>query len=127
MIDINVNSKLLMRSVVSMNDKNILYIPVGKKTFNMEEGEKQRKESSKLLNELSNSVYEPDGVVTSPDELNVFLDEIDTEKIELSIYQSVTFADAEAAEALIQRISAPVIVWSIREPEIGGRLQLNSL
>ncbi|MBM7554454.1 sulfoquinovose isomerase [Thalassobacillus pellis] len=106
---------------------SILYMPIGRKTFNLETGEEQRKNSSILLKQLGWNVIEPEGIITSPEELSEFLDSIDSEKVIHSIYQSVTFADGEFVEILIKKIKAPVTVWSIREPSIGGRLHLNSL
>lgn len=110
-----------------MSEKNILYIPMGRKTFDLEEGERQRYESSKLLNRFSDSVNEPEAIITSTDDLNDFLKSINLKDIEVTVYQSVTFADAEGIDLIIEKVEAPVIVWSIREPAIGGRLKLNSL
>lgn len=110
-----------------MTGKNILYVPMGRKTFDLEEGEKQRAESSKLLKEFSDTVNEPEEIITSTDDLNEFLESIDLKEIEMTVYQSVTFADAEGIDLIIEKVKAPVIVWSIREPAVGGRLKLNSL
>lgn len=107
--------------------KNILYTPMGRKTFDLKEGEKRRTESSGLLNNMSSTVVEPEGIITSTDELGSFLSTIDKDDIDFIVYQSVTFADAEGIKYLIENVNAPVIVWSIREPEIGGWLHLNSL
>lgn len=110
-----------------MINKAVLYVPIGRKTFDLEAGEKQRKKSSDLLKNITEKVLEPNNIITSPDELDKFLDTIDREKVTTTIYQSVTFADAEAVEALIKKVKVPVIVWSVREPSVGGRLRLNSL
>ncbi|WJE15241.1 hypothetical protein QRD89_16180 [Halobacillus sp. ACCC02827] len=105
----------------------ILYVPIGRKTFDLEAGEIQRKNSSTMLNSLGVEVIEPEEIVTSPDELEDFLNGIEKDRIVASIYQSVTFADGEFVEVLIKQVQAPVMVWSIREPSINGRLRLNSL
>ncbi|WP_082235510.1 sulfoquinovose isomerase [Halobacillus massiliensis] len=105
----------------------VLYVPIGRKTFDLDAGEAQRKKSSTMLNSLGVEVIEPEEILTSPDELSDFLKGIDKENILTSIYQSVTFADGEFVEELIKQVEAPVMVWSIREPSINGRLRLNSL
>lgn len=110
-----------------MAEKNILYIPIGRPTFDIEKGEKQREEGSKLLSTVSKRVREPEGVITSTDDLEVFLNTVDHDDIDITVYQSVTFADAEGVKVLIDKVKAPVIVWSIREPGINGRLHLNTL
>ncbi|KGX92343.1 hypothetical protein N781_16430 [Pontibacillus halophilus JSM 076056 = DSM 19796] len=106
---------------------SILYVPIGRKTFDLEAGEVQRQKSSEVLNSLDVNVIEPDGILTSPDDLKHFLKAVQKDEIITTIYQSVTFADGEFVETLIREIEAPVIVWSIREPSINGRLRLNSL
>ncbi|WP_347862041.1 hypothetical protein U0355_02215 [Salimicrobium sp. PL1-032A] len=105
----------------------VLYLPIGRKTFDLEAGEIQRKKSSEMLNKLGVELIEPESTITSPDQLKEFLKTVNTEEVVTSIYQSVTFADGEFVESLINEVSAPVIVWSIREPSINGRLRLNSL
>ncbi|MYL20869.1 hypothetical protein GLW04_13280 [Halobacillus litoralis] len=105
----------------------VLYLPIGRKTFDLEAGEIQREKSSEMLNDLGIEVIEPEGILTSPDDLNDFLKAIPADEVGVSIYQSVTFADGEFVETLIKQVQAPVMVWSIREPSINGRLRLNSL
>ena len=104
----------------------VLYVPIGRKTFDLEAGELQRQKSSEMLHDLGVEVIEPEGILTSPNELDEFLKTVKSENVLTTIYQSVTFADGEFVEALIKEVQAPVIVWSIREPSINGRLRLNS-
>ena len=110
-----------------MPKTSILYVPIGRKTFDLEAGELQRKKSSEFLHSVTANVIEPEEIITSPEDLEVFLENVNSEDIVASIYQSVTFADGEFIEALIKKVEAPVIVWSVREPSVGGRLRLNSL
>ena len=105
----------------------VLYLPIGRKTFDLEAGEVQRKKSSEMLSKLGIELIEPESTITSPDQLKDFLKTVNTEEVVTSIYQSVTFADGEFVETLINEVNAPVVVWSIREPSINGRLRLNSL
>ena len=108
-----------------MPKTSILYVPIGRKTFDLEAGEVQRKKSSEFLHSVTENVIEPEGIITSPEDLETFLDTVNSEEIIASIYQSVTFADGEFVEALIKKVDdAPVIVWSVREPSVGGRLRL---
>jgi L-fucose isomerase-like protein len=106
---------------------SVLYIPIGRKTFDLEAAEHERRKSSSFLHEVSRHVVEPDSIVTSPEDLKAFLDGVDVDRVSTTIYQSVTFADGEFIETIIQQVKAPVIVWSVREPSVGGRLRLNSL
>lgn len=105
----------------------ILYIPIGRKTFDLTAAEEERAQSSKLLNDLADTVIEPKEIITSTDDLINFLNEEDTNNLSYVVYQHATFADAAGIEELIKILDAPIIVWSVREPSVGGRLRLNSL
>ncbi|WP_319830078.1 sulfoquinovose isomerase [Bacillus solitudinis] len=105
----------------------VLYLPIGRKTFDLEAAEEHRKQSSAFLNSMVEEVVEPENIITSPDELEGFLKNVDTETIVTTIYQSVTFADGEFVLSVINKVKAPIVVWSVREPSVGGRLRLNSL
>ncbi|SFO94653.1 sulfoquinovose isomerase [Salibacterium halotolerans] len=107
--------------------ENLLYLPIGRKTFDLETGEKEREKSSAFLRQLSEQVIEPEGIVTSPEELDTFLQSIESGCVSVIIYQSITFADGEFIQSVMEHVKAPVIVWSIREPVVGARLRLNSL
>ncbi|WP_077328916.1 sulfoquinovose isomerase [Virgibacillus siamensis] len=106
---------------------NILYLPIGRQTFDLETGEKERKKSSAFLNELTDQLIEPDSIISSPSALQRFLNNIKNEEVSAVVYQSITFADGQFIRMLLDHISAKVIVWSIREPAVGERLRLNSL
>lgn len=105
----------------------VLYLPIGRKTFDMETGEKEREKSSALLHELTDELIEPESTITSPSELQKFLGDINNDDVAVTIYQSITFADGQFIRMLLDHISAHVVVWSIREPAVGARLRLNSL
>lgn len=110
-----------------MFNLSVLYVPVGRKTFDLETAEKHRQASSDFLRQLTNQLIHPDNVITSTDELNEFVQGIDKDNVDVTVYQSVTFADGEFPKRLIEKVTAPVLVWSVREPAMGGRLRLNSL
>ncbi len=105
----------------------ILYLPIGRKQFDLEVAEMQRKKTSEYLNQISENVIEPKEIITSPLDLERFLNTVNPESVLITVYQSVTFADGEFIQKIINEVKAPVIVSSVREPSIGGRLRLNSL
>ncbi|HEX6923472.1 MAG TPA: hypothetical protein VF149_06570 [Bacillales bacterium] len=110
-----------------MPNLSIVYLPIGRKTFDLEAGEKYRKESQSLLEAECERVFAPEGILTSVEEMKGFLDSVQENEIDVIVYQSVTFADAEFVVEAIEKLAQPVIVWSVREPDVGGRLRLNSL
>ncbi|NGP45709.1 hypothetical protein G4V62_12360 [Bacillaceae bacterium SIJ1] len=105
----------------------ILYVPIARKTFDMEAAEAQYEASLTWLNSLDTPVIAPGQIMTSPEDLTTFLEEVNPSTIHTVIYQSITFADGEFVVKLLEAVDAPFIVWSVREPSVGGRLRLNSL
>jgi len=105
----------------------ILYLPIGRKTFDLAAGEEVRAASSAWLSRVCEQVIEPDAILTSVDELAAFLRTIDASSVDAVLYQSVTFADGEFVRRALEDVEAPYIVWSVREPSTRGRLRLNSL
>src|SRR5699024_10048924 len=110
-----------------MHNINIQYLTNGRKTFDLKTNEIYRKESQIFLEEQCSNVYAPDNILTSVENMNDFLNRIPKDKIDIIIYQSITFADAEFIHKVVNSFSQPVIVWSVREPVVGQRLMLNSL
>ncbi|TXC82200.1 hypothetical protein FS935_21105 [Metabacillus litoralis] len=106
---------------------SVLYLPIGRKTFDLETAEQYRKDTQEMLEEMVEKVYSPDTIITSPEELEELLASFKDIKFSSIIYQSTTFADGEFPYAIIKKRKEPIIVWSVREPSVGGRLRLNSL
>ncbi|MCM3570566.1 L-fucose/L-arabinose isomerase family protein [Neobacillus mesonae] len=110
-----------------MSESVVLYLPIGRKTFDLEPAEVYRKQSVEWLNQTCEKVLAPEQIITSVEELDQYLRTIQSNEIDAVVYQSVTFADGEFVIKVLEYFNEPVIVWSVREPSIGGRLRLNSL
>ena len=109
-----------------MKKFQVAYIPVGVPTFHLESAQKEFDNSVALLNSLCDNVAVPGEMLLSIDKLNAFLDTIDPDLI---VLQNITFANAAYASEVLHRFkTAPILLWTLREPVIdGGRLRLNSL
>ncbi|APH03434.1 sulfoquinovose isomerase [Bacillus weihaiensis] len=110
-----------------MSESAILYLPIGRKTFDLEAAEVYLTQSIDWLEECGQKIIRPNEILTSVEELEKFLQNVSCEQVSTILYQSVTFADGEFMLKALEYFSAPVIVWSVREPSVGGRLRLNSL
>ncbi|MBT2692571.1 hypothetical protein [Bacillus sp. ISL-55] len=110
-----------------MLNTSILYLPIGRKTFDLETAEQYRKDTVHMLEGMVKDIYTSENIITSPEELNALLDQFKDKQFDSIIYQSTTFADGEFPYAVIQKRKEPIVVWSVREPSVGGRLRLNSL
>lgn len=108
-----------------MKQFECLYIPIGVLTFHLESAQQAFEESKELLKRINPHVIVPDEMCLTIDAL---LRYIDGKNPDLVILQNVTFANSAYATEVFKRISAPVLLWTLREPVIdGGRLRLNSL
>lgn len=110
-----------------MENTVVLYLPIGRKTFDVEAAETYRVQSVRWLQANCKKVITSNSLLTSVEELESFLEEIKEREIDVIVYQSVTFTDGEFPAKVIEYFKEPVIVWSVREPSVGGRLRLNSL
>ncbi|MUG73972.1 L-fucose/L-arabinose isomerase family protein [Paenibacillus validus] len=110
-----------------MLETSVLYLPIGRKTFDLAAAEVVWAETSEFLKKQCRTLHEPEHILTSIEELEQFLQSVQGQSIDSVVYQSVTFADGEFAVKVLEYFKAPVIVWSVREPSVGGRLRLNSL
>ncbi|MBR4241474.1 MAG: fucose isomerase, partial [Eubacterium sp.] len=101
------------------------YIPIGVPTFHLESAQAEFEKSIKLLKCIDESVEVPDEMLLSIDKLNEFME---NKNPDLLIVQNITFANAAYISEVLRKNSAPVLLWTLREPVIdGGRLRLNSL
>lgn len=106
---------------------NILYLPVGRKTFDLQSANEKRTNTSSFLNKLNINVIEPKEILTEIESLKTFITNHKNESASLIVYQNATFTDAQFIQTIINKLRVPIIVWSVREPSVGGRLRLNSL
>ncbi|WP_243387511.1 sulfoquinovose isomerase [Bacillus kexueae] len=110
-----------------MLEHRVLYVPIGRKTFDLQVGEEYRVKTIDWLKMNCSEVYAPSEIVTSIEDLELFLRDMKEVEVDAILYQSVTFADGEFIQTIINERSEHVVVWSVREPSVGGRLRLNSL
>lgn len=116
-----------------MKDFTVLYVPIGVGTFHMPTAEQEYQESCDLLRRLAEeaglpetAVRIPEGILFSSDAVETFL--AAQPEPALVILQNVTFANAAYTAKICEAMSAPVLVWTLRDPAgDGGRLRLNAL
>ncbi len=102
------------------------YIPIGVDTFHRESAEDQFQKSISLLRSICPETKTPPEMLLSTDALEKYLEQL--EAPDLIVLQNITFANAAFATEVLRRFSAPIVLWTLREPVIdGGRLRLNSL
>jgi L-fucose isomerase-like protein len=102
-----------------------LYVPIGVSTFHLESAQAAFEDSIRLLKSIDENVVVSSEMLLS---IEALVQYIDGKNPDLVILQNVTFANSAYATEVLKRISAPILLWTLREPVIdGGRLRLNSL
>lgn len=102
----------------------IAYLPVGRETFDMNSARRVFEDTLHYLRSLPVEVAAPEKIILSPEELEKTLEHVSGD---LAVIQLTTFVDARFARLVAERLGVPVVIWSVREPETGARLRLNSL
>ncbi|AEB07204.1 hypothetical protein Corgl_1096 [Coriobacterium glomerans PW2] len=104
-----------------------LYLPAARLTFDVDLAQRMFEQSRRLLGDLPGiELTAPDTLLSDPAELADFV-RGHRSATDAIIFQAITFVDGEFIGTAIDLIDAPVIIWGLREPGIGGRLRLNSL
>ncbi|MDC7243175.1 MAG: fucose isomerase [Sphaerochaetaceae bacterium] len=108
-----------------MKKFEVLYCPIGVKTFDLESAKKIFTKSISLLESIERDVIVPEEMLLSMELLQNYLE---GKNPDLVIVQNITFANSNYAKEIFTASRANTLLWTLREPVIdGGRLRLNSL
>lgn len=108
----------------------ILYLPLGRSTFCMDEAATKIASVRQGLDKVGLEVESPESLLVELDMLEAYVDQCleNPVPVDVVIVQPVTFTDARFIRIAVEKIKSPVLIWSVREPKAdGGRLCLNSL
>ncbi|HSL72887.1 MAG TPA: hypothetical protein VK853_00365 [Ilumatobacteraceae bacterium] len=105
---------------------DVLVVPIGRPTFDLELGSAQVTAAMSLLASLGVRCDDDPAIVTDIDELEDVLATV-ADPPELVVVLQATFADASLVGRVADRLAAPLVVWSFPEARTGERLRLNSL
>lgn len=106
--------------------ERILYLPVGRLTFDVETAKQYFQESKTLLEEIAEMVISPADLLTDPADLLAFV-QANLEEADIIVFQNITFTDGEFILHVLEQTNKPILCWGVREPSVGGWLRLNSL
>ncbi len=106
-------------------DMEIVYVPIGVGTYEMETAKKQFQASVALLKDIYKDVVVPEEILLTVDAVKEYLE---GKNPSLVILSNITFANGAYASEVLKRFACPLLLWTLREPVIdGGRLRSNSL
>jgi len=97
----------------------------------MDEANEKLEKVLRGLKTINLTVEAPIELLVEVDALDAFIKDLqqaEQESFDVVIVQPITFTDARFIRKVVELISAPILIWSVREPYAnGGRLCLNSL
>ena len=106
---------------------NAILLGVARPGFDTDLALRMYRESAGLLEKLGWSVLRPDALLTDPDEAGRAAAGYRDRGADALIVQFSTFTDGRFLTSILNELDLPMLVWSVPEPEVGGRLRLNSL
>lgn len=110
-----------------MDKGRVVFLGVARPGFDTELALRLMQESVALVERLGFTVWRPDGLVTDPDAVRDVAGKYRQAEADALIVQFSTFGDGRFLTNAVAALDLPVLVWSLPEPEVGGRLRLNSL
>lgn len=103
----------------------ILYLPIGKQIYNLEQAQMKLGDSVQVLKKIDKNIIIPQDILLSKGDIDSFLQD---KQPDFVIVQTLTYADASYITEIIRKINCPVMLWSIPEPVVDGLgIRLNSL
>ena len=110
-----------------METGKVILLGVARPGFDTGLAARVYQESVELLERLGYRLVRPDGLVTDPDEAGRLAAGYRAAEADALILQCSTFTDGRFLTSVVGELDLPLLVWSVPEPEVGGRLRLNSL
>ncbi len=110
-----------------MTKGQVILLSVARPGFDTDLALRLYRDSAGLLEKLGYGVLRPDGLLTEPEEAGEAAAGSGGKGADALIVQFSTFTDGRFLTNIVNALDLPLLVWSLPEPEVGGRLRLNSL
>ncbi|MEO0637055.1 MAG: hypothetical protein AAFY73_10440 [Pseudomonadota bacterium] len=103
----------------------VAVLPLGRPTFDVEFANEKLTAMLAMLGESDVTLVGPGELLFDAEATRSAIENL-PEAVDLVLILQVTFTDAAMAVEIANRLDAPLAIWAVREPRIGGRLRLNS-
>ena len=110
-----------------MNRGKVILLGMARPGFDTELALRVFHDSVAAVEKLGYSVTRPDSLVTDPEEAGRLAASYRGQGVDALIVQFSTFTDGRFITQAEGELELPILIWSVPEPEVGGRLRLNSL
>lgn len=104
---------------------NIGFIPIARPTFDTALAQELTTQLRSNLVDAGFDLLGDDTLIMSMDAVDAWVDGLPETPALLLVVQA-SFADSTMIVRLAERVDAPILMWALPEPQVGGRLRLNS-
>jgi hypothetical protein len=101
-------------------------LPLGRPTFDVPFAEERLASMLDLLDRTGHEIAGPRGLLFDAEATKAALADLRDAGIDSLLILQVTFTDASMTVAAADAIDAPLLIWAVPEPRLGGRLRLNA-
>lgn len=101
-------------------------LPLGRPTFDVPFAEEKLAAMLETLQTTGHNVVGPRALLFDAEATEAAIADLKRESIDFLLLLQVTFTDASLSVAAANALDAPIGIWAIPEPRLGGRLRLNS-
>lgn len=106
--------------------KSIGVLPLARPTFDVAFAEQQLALMLNALNATGRRIVGPDHLLMDGDATDAAVAAVKAQAPDLVLILQVTFTDAAACARIAGQFDAPLALWAVPEPRLGGRLRLNA-
>lgn len=103
------------------------FLAIARTTFDIPYAQEKTDALRAALREHFPSILEAEALITDSDGIQSAIRQFRNQPLDVLVVLQATFADSSVITALTDQIDAPLVLWSLPEPAVGGRLRLNSL
>lgn len=101
-------------------------VPLGRPTFDVPFAEQKLAAMLACLEATGHELFGPRELLMDAEATQTALDVSTRETIDKLLILQVTFTDAAAIVDASNAVDAPICIWAVPEPRLGGRLRLNA-
>jgi L-fucose isomerase-like protein len=103
------------------------FVSLARTTFDIPYATQKNEQLRTQLQQAGFDLVGPESLITDLDSAKQAAESLADHPVDLLIILQATFADTTMVMTLAESVGAPLLLWALPEPQVGGRLRLNSL
>jgi L-fucose isomerase-like protein len=102
------------------------FVPIARATFDVPYAEEMTGRVYDQLQDAGYNIIGDQTLIMSMDDIDAIADTVNAYDLDLLLMLQASFADSTMVMRLVELVDAPLLMWALPEPRVGGRLRLNS-